>query len=175
MHVCNFKDVLAVFLVHTVVATACWTRNGLLVCHNDADCEENAKCHEGRVCTCRVARGVCECLLPEEVEAARAEEAASSERSEAEVEVDRAFQIADKDQDGRISLEEAIAARAGNMKEAEGHQLTQDEDEEEFRILDENKDGFISRAELSRAFEAGEDERDEEGAAWKEAEQDQDL
>ena len=30
---------------------------GILACHSDADCEENAKCFDGYECVCTVAKG----------------------------------------------------------------------------------------------------------------------
>jgi len=145
------------------LGSACWTRNGLLVCHSDADCEENAKCNPGRVCACRVSRGTCECLLEEDAvkEASNfAEEgafpgdaAASLPVANSDSQARRAMLIADKDGDGRISREEA--------KEALAQDADPEEQAELFNEIDADSDGFISLDELEKSLSDDSDEKSE--------------
>merc|ERR1719362_1934087 len=132
-------------------SAACWTKNGLLVCHSDSDCEENAKCHAGWACTCQTERGTCACLDTDEVEKER-EQRESRDRqqlqggSEVDVEVDRAFAIADKDHDGFITHDEALSSLADG---------TSASDQVEFiKSIDADGDGRISRAELQASLTA---------------------
>merc|ERR1712046_110693 len=92
---------------------------------------------------CRIARGICECVLPSEVEEAKQPAPEVEEEDmDAEAYADHAFRIADKDGDGRISYAEA----GDSLAVAEQH-------EEFFNQMDADGDGYISRAELVAALQ----------------------
>eukprot|EP00929_Paragymnodinium_shiwhaense_P001617 TRINITY_DN101855_c0_g1_i1.p2 TRINITY_DN101855_c0_g1~~TRINITY_DN101855_c0_g1_i1.p2 ORF type:complete len:151 (+),score=45.94 TRINITY_DN101855_c0_g1_i1:95-547(+) len=130
---------------------SCWTKNGVMVCKSNEDCEENAKCHEGFRCRCLTEQGICSC-------ASDAEDGKEERLSEVPGEPDgvaRAFQVADKDRDGLISRKEAYDSLADSLSEEERQDM--------FRGLDADGDGFVSREELAAAL-SGEEEDPEDDA-----------
>mmetsp|Transcript_97001 Transcript_97001/g.313214 ORF Transcript_97001/g.313214 Transcript_97001/m.313214 type:complete len:160 (-) Transcript_97001:121-600(-) len=128
------------------LAAACWTKNGVLVCRSDADCEENAKCHAGHTCTCHTERGICECMKDEAREAALAAASRGAKGDAADGMVDRAFRMADKDGDGQISRQEATAALAPDVSAAEQADM--------FDAIDTDGNGYISREELRKELQS---------------------
>merc|ERR1712129_456920 len=104
-------------------------------------------------CGCRLDRGVCECMLPEDAAAAREKPQPSGDNgSNVGADVDRAFLVADKNSDGLISREEADKSMTASSDPEEQAEL--------FASLDSDKDGFISRDELIKALSSIEAETD---------------